>query len=565
MAKLSEWKLKFTDGVSAKLEKITGSNNKAIASFMKLSDRVKQTENAVTSSASRMGSATSGMSGLIGGAIAGIGIAKFMTEVVDITGEMQKYEAVLTNTFGNNAMAKKAMSDITQFAAKTPFAVNELTESYVKLRNRGFDPTMKQMATIGDIASSVGKPFDQLTEAVLDATTGEYERLKDFGIISKIEGNKIRMSFKDNVQVIDKGSDAMKNYIQSIGGMQGVKGATEAIAATLVGQRSNLEDTINSLKVKIGQQLAGSISKMFTLLSSLLSKLSAGLTWIQQNAGLLKDIFSGLYTAIKVVLVVASPFLLYMGYLTAATWLLNAAWLANPLTWVVVAIVGVVTAISLLWNRSEKFRGFLYGLWASFKEVFKSIGNVASNVLGGIGNLLAGIFTGNIDKMKEGAKSLMKGVIGATPQGFDAQYGKNIANQFNSGYEDGAGQVRKRLAEQEKNRQEGSETYQRVLTNTRAKNAEDLAKKNAGATGASSLSAGKGNASGAGASIKKGVDSISDGGKSTRNITVNITKLVDGISINSTTVKEGMKDVEKTIVEALLRTLQGAEVALANE
>jgi hypothetical protein len=33
---------------------------------------------------------------------------------------------------------------------------------------------MEQMRQMGDLASSVGKSFDQLTEAILDAQTGEF-------------------------------------------------------------------------------------------------------------------------------------------------------------------------------------------------------------------------------------------------------------------------------------------------------------------------------------------------------------------------------------------------------
>jgi phage tail tape-measure protein len=101
--------------------------------------------------------------------------------ILDTTVEFQKMEAVLTTSLGSSSAAKAAMDQIVNFASTTPFQVNELTDAFVKLANRGFVPTMDQMRQMGDVASSVGKSFDQLTEAILDAQTGEFERLKELG------------------------------------------------------------------------------------------------------------------------------------------------------------------------------------------------------------------------------------------------------------------------------------------------------------------------------------------------------------------------------------------------
>ena len=77
---------------------------------------------------------------------------------------------------------------------------------------------------------------------------------------------------------------------------------------------------------------------------------------------------------------------------TAAQWLLNAAMNANPIGLVIAAIVALVTAFVILWNKSEAFRNFWIGLWDSIKSVvvdfwennikpvFEAIGNVFSSI-----------------------------------------------------------------------------------------------------------------------------------------------------------------------------------------
>ena len=57
-----------------------------------------------------------------------------------------------------------------------------MTQSYITLANRGIKPTKEEIIKLGDLASSQGKDFNQLAEAMLDAQTGEFERLKEFGI-----------------------------------------------------------------------------------------------------------------------------------------------------------------------------------------------------------------------------------------------------------------------------------------------------------------------------------------------------------------------------------------------
>jgi hypothetical protein len=54
--------------------------------------------------------------------------------------------------------------------------------------NRGIKPTKDELINMSDLASSQGKSLNMYVEAMLDAQTGEYERLKEFGIRAKSVG-----------------------------------------------------------------------------------------------------------------------------------------------------------------------------------------------------------------------------------------------------------------------------------------------------------------------------------------------------------------------------------------
>ena len=88
------------------------------------------------------------------------------------------------------------MKMLQQLAADTPSSLQEWTEAYIKLVNRGVKPTSQELVNMGDLAASQGKSVDQLIEAILDAMTGENERLKEFGIKASKSGETTKFSFR---------------------------------------------------------------------------------------------------------------------------------------------------------------------------------------------------------------------------------------------------------------------------------------------------------------------------------------------------------------------------------
>jgi hypothetical protein len=200
------------------------------------------------------------LKGLIAGVFTADILMQFGKAVVNTTAEFQKMEAVLTNTLGSGSAAKIAMDQIVNFAQKTPFQVAELTDAFVKLANRGFVPTMKQMTSMGDLASSVGKSFDQLAEAILDAQSGEFERLKEFGIKSQVAGDNVIFTFKGIQTEVQKSDKAIQDYLISLGQMKGVAGAMESISKTTGGAISNLQDNIVGFFKDIGDSSTGFIN-----------------------------------------------------------------------------------------------------------------------------------------------------------------------------------------------------------------------------------------------------------------------------------------------------------------
>jgi uncharacterized membrane protein YcaP (DUF421 family) len=88
----------------------------------------------------------------------GGGIEQGIEKVVEIgksvfttTAKFETYGKVLANALGSESLGQKALKDIQEMAAKTPIAVDELTSSFIKFVNRGLQPSMADLAKLGDL------------------------------------------------------------------------------------------------------------------------------------------------------------------------------------------------------------------------------------------------------------------------------------------------------------------------------------------------------------------------------------------------------------------------------
>ena len=188
--------------------------------------------------------------------------------------EYARFEATLRNTTGSSEEAAKAMKMLQQLAKDTPASVSEWTESYIKLVNRGIKPTIDELTAMGDIAMSQGKDIDQFIEALLDAMTGENERLKEFGITASKNGKTTAYTFRGVTTEVQNTDMAIKNYILSLGKLQGVQGSMATQMNELAGLESNLGDQMDSIYNKIGKKLEPAIKSFMGTLGKIMGTIS---------------------------------------------------------------------------------------------------------------------------------------------------------------------------------------------------------------------------------------------------------------------------------------------------
>ena len=198
----------------------------------------------------------------IAAAFAVIGIAANRLSGVII--KFEKLEASLKTVTGSAEKAEKAFSQIKQFAATTPFQLDEVVASFIKLKALGLDPSEAALRSYGNTASAMGKSLNQMIEAVADATTGEFERLKEFGIKSRSQGKDVAFTFQGITTTVRKNAKEITKFLQSIGDVN-FAGAMEEQAKTLGVATSNMGDAFDKLAVTIGKAGVGDLFRDITL------------------------------------------------------------------------------------------------------------------------------------------------------------------------------------------------------------------------------------------------------------------------------------------------------------
>lgn len=262
-------------------DKLTDAEKKAVDETKKLNDSLKKTGQEGGQSVKNVGNEMNNLSGIVksgAGLLAGFfavsAIKSFGQSVFNVTAEFEKMQAVLKNTLGSNSAAMLSMEAIKKFAQTTPFSVQELTASFIKLANQGFKPNIDEMKKLGDLASSTGKSFDQLAEAIIDAQVGEFERLKEFGVRAQKEGENVRFTFKGVETQVKNNNASIREYIVSLGDLNGVSGSAAAISETLGGKVNNLGDAWDNFLNKIGTLLKPVLTEALTVTADFMGSIN---------------------------------------------------------------------------------------------------------------------------------------------------------------------------------------------------------------------------------------------------------------------------------------------------
>ena len=296
-------------------------------------------------------------------------------------------------------------------------------QTYFKTFGLGSKQIKDAIPTIIEFAQQNGLTLQESAEKFIKGVNGQGKALKEYGIT-----------------VTDTG-DKNKNYAITLEQMaQKSKGAFDALPES---ERNliKFKDTIGELKESIGEKLIVGFNKAIDIAFKFGAKLKDLGVFINENKGLFIALVSTVagYTlamnastiATNITAAAKAAWAVVTKGVTVAQRALNFVLAANPIGLVVTAI-GILIGLFIDWyNRSEQVRLVTAGLFNVVSSVFKDLWNAAKTYLGGIGDILIGVFTLDKDRILKGFKETFEGAKDIYKTGFNA-----IKDTFNGGFQD---------------------------------------------------------------------------------------------------------------------------------
>ena len=329
---------KDTDRLNRTLDDTTRKGDKAARTIKKTGKEAEK--------------ATAGF-GLLKTTIAGVFSFQALSGFARVISTFQSLENSLGVVFDSMERGAAVLGDIKELAATTPFSVEALTQSVIKLRAAGIEPTINQLTLFSDTASvsadSLGT-LQAITDLFARTTAGglgleDLNRLADRGIpVFTIFSEKLGIS-RLEVSELGKTAEGASILLNALTeGLEERFGGASAQAADLLKtQISNLGDAWDRFLDSIGR------SGGLAILGTIITGITASLEFMSNNLDTVAVAVSGLAT-------LAIPSLI------KAVNALTLALAANPIGLIVVAVTAAITAV-------YHFRGVIYDTLVRIWEV----------------------------------------------------------------------------------------------------------------------------------------------------------------------------------------------------
>lgn len=179
--------------------------------------------------------------------------------------QFEKFQKQLTNIYGDAAKGGAAFEWVKQFAKDTPLQLDQVMQSFIKLKNFGIDPMSGALQAAVDQNAKLGGESERLERITL-AMGQAFAK-------GKLQGDDIKQMIEagvpvwqilsevtgKNVQQLQKmseagalGKDVMQAFFAQMG--RDAAGAAADQMATLSGQFSNLQDNIQQFQDRVAKK-----------------------------------------------------------------------------------------------------------------------------------------------------------------------------------------------------------------------------------------------------------------------------------------------------------------------
>jgi hypothetical protein len=421
----------------------------------------------------------------------------------------------------------EALEGKTLFGDEDTLAADSLLLTFTNIRGKIFDdaiPAIQDLAQrmAGDGPADLKGASIQVGKALNDPIAG-INALRRVGV-------SFSDAQKEQIATLVKHGEVQKAQSIILKELNTEFGGSAVAARKVLGPMGDLTQGTEELKKMTGGLVTQGLNLIVPVMVDVVHGLQDGVKWIGENKEMLIDVgivvgttaaAYGIYEL--TILALEAP----MAIMTAAQWALNVAMDANPVGIIVVGIGALIGGLVLAYKHSATFRAILSG-----------IGEVASElvpIFKGVGETILGALTFNPVMIAKGFKDAYDGIAKVVQDG-------GISGAFNKGYDAS-------MAESDKAEKENAKGSATDLVTKPAKGK---------ATPFSVSTGGKHKGDGGDTSLA--------GGKSVRNVKVDIHKLIERLEFHTTNISgASTADIKRQLTELLVGVVHDSELALGSQ
>ena len=323
-------------------------------------------------------------------------IVDFVKESKNETMQLNQASAQLANTLKNNGQySKEAFKEIingsSEMSEHILFSKGQVIELQSQLRLVGNigEANMKRMVEASaDMATKFHMNLNEAGNAIAKAVN-DPEMMRRLGQTLKIDP-----AIQQHIQDLAKHGKEAAAQLELLNVVEGKVGGAAA-AAFNADPLAQFSKTMEEIRLRIGNVALWLETKLASAFNTVTEAVKSVIAWMEQHKTLMEIV--GVVVGIVTTAIIVQY--TWIGLVAGATkawaavqWLLNSSMLANPITWIIAAIIALIAAIGYViyttkgWGQQWKdIMNFFKFSWASFKDYFMLVWlNVQDGFMTGI-------------------------------------------------------------------------------------------------------------------------------------------------------------------------------------
>lgn len=307
---------------------------------------------------------------------------------------------------GDVEKAKALYAQLSDYGVKTPYDKAGLIEAQKTMMSFGLSSEFAfgKLKNIGDIAMGDVQKMQSLSLAFAQATSAGKLQGQDLMQMINAGFNPLQVisertgeSMAQLKERMSKGGISAQELAQAFEWATDKQGlfyqGAEKAGQTLSGKFNKMMDSITELALKVYEAISPVLSPLVDLAAVIFSSIGGGIGWLIEKFQEGNPIIWGIAGAIGIFTTALILHNTYTAIATAwqnrLTWAViktNLAFLANPITWIIVGIIALIAIIAYCivgvsgWGKAWEYtvQGMKYS-WEAFVENFQLLWTVAKN------------------------------------------------------------------------------------------------------------------------------------------------------------------------------------------